>query len=365
MKKNITRYLGLFLFVAIARFSFAQQKTENIIIITTDGFRWQEAFGGMDLAIANQKKYNQGDSLYIFEKYWADNASERRKKLLPFLWNTIAHNGQIYGNRNFGNKVDNSNPYWFSYPGYSEIFCGYADTLINSNEYKNNPNVNVLEFINKQPKFKNKVAAFGAWEAFNRILNEPRCGFPVVAAFEPTGGKNPTPNEQLINAMLKDSYKPWNEDECLDVFTQYEAMEYLKTKKPKALYISYGETDEWAHAGQYKSYLDAAHQFDAWVKDIWNYLQQDPQYKNKTSLLITVDHGRGDKIKDQWTSHGSDISDAHEIWFAVMGPDTPPKGEVKQEMQVYQKQFAQTIASLLGLKFTTDHPVADGIAGVK
>ncbi|MEO6905543.1 MAG: hypothetical protein ABI148_04235 [Ginsengibacter sp.] len=364
MNKYKITILFLFVFFTNIHFSFAQQKTENIIVITTDGFRWQEVFGGMDSAIGNQRKYNQGDSDFIYKKYWANDVSERRRKLLPFLWNKIAVNGQIYGNRNFGNKVDNSNPYWFSYPGYSEIFCGFVDTLVNSNNYKNNPNTNVLEFINKQPKFKNRVAAFGAWDAFDRILNKPRCGFPVVAGFTPTGGKNPTIKEQLINSMLKDSYKPFNMEECLDVFTHYEAMEYLKARKPKVLYIAYGETDEWAHAGHYKDYLEAAHQFDEWVKDIWNYIQSLPQYKNKTSLFITVDHGRGDKNKDQWKDHGSDIIDAHEIWFAVMGPDTPAKGEVKSDMQIYQKQFAQTIASLLGLKFTAEHPVANGVSEV-
>lgn len=337
------------------------QKVENIIIVTTDGFRWQEVYGGMDSAIANNGKFNEGDSAYLFKKYWADNKDERRKKLLPFLWNTVASHGQLYGNRNFGNKVDNANPYWFSYPGYSEIFCGYVDTLVNSNGYKNNPNTNVLEFINKQPKFKNKVAAFGAWEAFNRILNEPRCGFPVVAAFDSYGGENPNEKQKLMNSMLKDSYKPFNEGECLDVFTHYGAMEYLHTKKPKALYISYGETDEWAHAGKYKSYLEAAHQFDKWLADVWDFIQHDPQYKNKTALFVTVDHGRGDEITNQWTSHGSDIADAHEIWFAVMGPGIPAIGEVKAKEHLYQKQFAQTIASLLGLQFTAEHPVAKAV----
>lgn len=65
--------------------------------------------------------------------------------------------------------------------------------------------------------------------------------------------------------------------------------------KPRVLYIAYGETDEWAHAGQYRFYLDAAKQVDAWIKKIWEFVQTDPQYKNKTALLITVDHGRGDK----------------------------------------------------------------------
>lgn len=363
MKKY--KYIALFILLSAFQKSFGQSHAENIIIITTDGFRWQEVFGGMDSAIANQPRYNQGDSNYIFKKYWSDSVAERRRKLLPFLWNTVAVNGQIYGNRRFGNNVDNSNPYWFSYPGYSEIFCGYVDTLVNSNSYKNNPNTNVLEYINKQRNYKNKVAAFGAWEAFNRILNEPRCGFPVIAAFDQCGGENPNEKERLINSMLKDSYKPWDEDECLDVFTHYEAMEHLKKHSPKVLYIAYGETDEWAHAGQYKSYLESAHQFDKWVKDIWDYIQSKPQYKNNTSLFITVDHGRGDKNKDQWRDHGSDIPDSHEIWFGVMGPHIPAKGEMKNRQQIYQKQFAQTIASLIGINFTAEHPVAEKIMGIQ
>lgn len=48
--------------------------------------------------------------------------------------------------------------------------------------------------------------------------------------------------------------------------------------------------------------------------------------KNKTTLFITVDHGRGDIEKEKWTSHNNKIQDAHEIWFAVMGPDTPVRG---------------------------------------
>src|SRR5689334_5859340 len=100
--------------------SFGQQ-IENIIIITTDGYRWQEVFKGMDSAIANNSKFHQGDSSYIFEKYWSNDENERRKKLMPFFWSTISNHGQIYGNRKFENKVNNANPYWFSYPGYSEI----------------------------------------------------------------------------------------------------------------------------------------------------------------------------------------------------------------------------------------------------
>ena len=111
------------------------------------------------------------------------------------------------------------------------------------------------------------------------------------------------------------------------------------------LYIAYGETDEWAHASEYRSYLDAGRQVDAWLKQLWDYVQSDPVYKNKTTLFITTDHGRGD----------------NEIWFAVIGPDTPVRGELNTEMQLYQQQFAQTIAKLVGYTYSAAHPVADEI----
>lgn len=348
----------------VSLISEAQPLAQNIIIITTDGLRWQEVFKGIDTAIANNKKYNEGDSAYLYKKYWDTDVTNRRKKLLPFLWTTLAEKGRIYGNRELGCRVDNANPYWFSYPGYSEIFTGYADSSINSNSYPPNPHVTVLEFLNNQPKLKGKVAAFGAWEAFNRILNEDRSGIPVIAGFDATGGKNPTANEKMINKLLKDSYKPWHEDECLDVFTHHAAMEWLKTRKPRVLYIAYGETDEWAHAGQYRSYLDASHQVDAWIKEIWEFVQRDVQYKNKTTLFFTVDHGRGDLNKNEWTSHGSKISDSYEMWFAVMGPDTPAAGEINQDMQLYQQQFAQTFARLMGFIYKAAHPVAAEITDI-
>ena len=356
------------LFIVVAFFfsinSIHAQQVENIIIITTDGFRWQELFKGMDSAIANNSKFNQGDSSYIFENYWANSENERRKKLMPFFWNIISNQGQIYGNREFDNKVNNANPHWFSYPGYSEIMTGFADSTIDSNEFPPNPHVTVLEFLNKQSKFKGKVAAFGAWNAFDRILNQQRSGIPVFSAFDTIGGKNPTPNEKLINAMMQDSYRPFGNAECLDVFTHYAALDYLKTKKPKVLYISYGETDEWAHHGYYRSYLDAAHLVDKWIKEMWTYTQSDPQYKNKTAIFITTDHGRGDINKNEWTDHGSGVADAYEIWFAAMGPNISSTGEQKSNVQFYQDQFAQTIAKILGFTYKASHPISPEIKSV-
>jgi hypothetical protein len=336
----------------------AQSKIENVILITTDGLRWQEVFQGMDPVLANDRAFNQGDSADIYKAFWAEDAITRRTKLMPFFWSTIAGSGQLYGNRAYGNNVNNANPHWFSYPGYSEILTGYGDEKINSNEFPPNPHVTVLEFLHKQPAFKNKIAVFGAWDAFDRIVNEQRSGIPVISAFDPVGGNKPTAAEKLINQLQQDVFKPWDNHECLDVFTHYAAMENLKVRKPKVMQISYGETDEWAHAGMYKNYLNAAHMVDKWIGDIWNFVQSDPQFKNKTAIIITTDHGRGDKVKEEWKHHGSKIVGADEIWVAVLAPGIVAKGEVKTPMQLYQQQVAQTLAKFLGQRYTAAHPIA-------
>jgi hypothetical protein len=342
----------------------AQTVSKNLIIITTDGLRWQELFGGMDSAIANNPAYHQEDSAYIYREYWAEDGAQRRKKLFPFFWNTIVAQGQLAGNRNEGSLVNNYNPYWFSYPGYSEIMTGYADTAINRNDYPPNPHMNVLEYLHRHPAFRGKVAAFGAWNAFDRILNEERSRYPVINAFDTLGGKQPTATEKLLNRMLHDSFKPWLDAECLDLFTHYGAMEYLKNKRPRVLYIAYGETDEWAHSGMYRNYLDAARQVDQWIEEIWNWVQKDPQYRNNTTIFITTDHGRGDVVKSEWTSHNSRIEGANEIWYAALGPGIRQGGMLKNHPVIYQRQFAQTFAKILGQQFRARHPVAPYIPGL-
>jgi bisphosphoglycerate-independent phosphoglycerate mutase (AlkP superfamily) len=130
-------------------------------------------------------------------------------------------------------------------------------------------------------------------------------------------------------------------------------MEYIKKNKPKVMYFAFDETDDFAHGGEYAAYLNSAHYTDRFISELWSYLQSDPQYKNKTTLIITSDHGRGNNAED-WKDHGQKVPVADQIWLAMIGPDTAPIGEAKTEQQLYQNQIAPTIGSLLGLDFSGD-----------
>jgi hypothetical protein len=334
--------------------SFAQTiQNKKIIVITTDGFRWQEVFNGLDPEVLKYKFFQHGDSANIAKEFGGVTAEEKRKKLLPFIWSTIATKGQIHGNRKFGSFVDNSNPYWFSYPGYSEILTGQVDTAINSNEYMPNPNTNFFEHLNTLPFYKNKVVAFGAWGAFKRILNEKRAGFTVMNANEVDEVLKSDAQINLISSIMKDVYQPFGADETQDGFIKYISLQYLKTKKPNAMYVSFGDTDELAHAGNYPEYLKAANRFDAYLKSIYDFVNTDPAYKGNTTILITTDHGRGDNVKTQWTSHGQNINDSHQIWYAIIGAGVEAKGEVTSNEQVYQKELIHKVANIAHIDFTS------------
>ena len=331
----------------------AQSKTENLVIVTLDGMRWQEVFGGADSVLLKDKKFTH-DSAGTSSKFWSSNINERRKKLFPFLWSVVSHTGQLYGNRWLNNKVDNANRYKFSYPGYNEIFTGYPDTAVNSNDKILNKNINVLEFINQQPAYKNKVAAFTTWDVFPFILNKWRSGIYVNADTDSLLFN--TEKFRLLNDIQTLTSRPIGVRP--DVLTYIAAREYMKEYKPKVLYIAFDETDDLAHAGMYDLYLGSAFAEDRMLEDLWNYIQSTPEYKNKTTLIVTCDHGRGDKIKENWKHHGEKIEDAGQIWIAAIGPDTKPKGEMINGDTLYQKQLAATFAAILGLHFTANHPVA-------
>lgn len=80
------------------------------------------------------KKYKVKDEVSLKKAYWRETPKARREALMPFLWGTIAKEGQIYGNRDKGSDAYVTNGLFFSYPGYSEAFCGFVDPHIKSND---------------------------------------------------------------------------------------------------------------------------------------------------------------------------------------------------------------------------------------
>ena len=191
MKRN-TIWLALLFSALLSLSALAQTKTENVILITFDGARTQEIFGGLDLDILKDKtRRGKVEDSTLYKKYWADTPEARREKLMPFFWGTLMkQHGSIAGNRALNSAVMTTNKMFFSYPGYSEILTGQAhDDVINSNDRKRNQFPSVLEFLKRKLNLnKNQVALFGSWDVFNWI-GEHQEGAVTINAFRNGQGR--------------------------------------------------------------------------------------------------------------------------------------------------------------------------------
>jgi hypothetical protein len=354
---KITKFILVFFAIfgiARAEEAASNRKTENVIFIMTDGLRWQEVFGGAEQSLMSKKAGGVANESRLKADYWRESPEARREALLPFVWNVMAKQGQIFGDRNEKSDMRVANGLKFSYPGYQETLCGFPDPKIDRNEFGPNPNVTVLEWLHRKPAFRSRVAAFGAWSVFDDILNRERCGFFVSAGFSPMPEDEANPQVRLLNRLKAEIPRTWDE-EPVDALTFHSALEYFKAKKPRVFYLSLGETDEWAHGGRYDEYLASARRADDYVRTFWELAQSLPEYRGKTTLLFSADHGRGNGLT-AWKDHGKDVEGAEYTWLAVLGPDTPALGQRKNIAEVFQGQIAATVAALLGEDYRADVP---------
>ena len=349
----------LFIFLLpIAGGVAAERKTENVILITLDGARTQEIFGGLDLdilrAVTKKGKIEETDS---YKKFWAATPEQRREKLMPFFWGTLMkQHGSIAGNQSLGSTVKITNGMRFSYPGYSEILTGQAhDDVIKSNDKKRNPYPTVLEFLKKKLELNQKqVAAFTSWDTLDYIVEHEEGAITSNSGFEAYA--HPDPIIQKLSEFQFETDTPWDTVRH-DAYTYRFARAHLETYKPRVLYLGLGETDDWAHNGRYDKVLDALQRTDTYLRDLWRFLQSEDKYRQKTSILITVDHGRGNTAAN-WTDHGEKVLEAQYIWLAVLSPDSNLRGEWSKAETIYQNQIAATLCGLLGLDYGENNPNA-------
>jgi len=363
MSSRIARFsscVGLVTLLALPLPAPAQPtplKTRNVVLIISDGLRRQEVFTGADPTLLNEKHGGIWDKeADLRREFWRDDPNERRKVLFPFLWTMVAAHGQIFGNPAKDSVARVTNGLAFSYPGYNEMITGHADPHINSNEFGPNPNVSVFEWLNGLPELHGRVGVYGTWATFKDIFNVKRSNLPMLVGYDLPYSGELTPRQALLNRLYTSTTK-LDDEAVYDAFMQVPLLESFAKSQPRVLFVGYGETDNWAHAGRYDLVLHSAHAFDQFVEELWNTLQALPAYKDQTTFIITTDHGRGGGLT-QWKEHGVDEKGSEYIWIAVMGPDTAPLGERSHTAEVHQAQIAATVAAFLGKDYRAAAPQA-------
>lgn len=332
--------------MAIGTPARAAEADRRLVLVTLDGLPWTEVFRGADPQRAADTAFTPQAEL--IRKDFLDPA-DRRAALMPFLTAVVAKDGVLLGDRDHGSCAAVANTRWFSYPGYNEILTGRPDPTIQSNAHGPNANVSFLEWLNRRPGFHGKVEVAASWEAFNDIVPAARSGVRVNAGWAGGGTAGPIAELQRNTPRLWPAAR-W------DSFTQAWALEALKVRKPKVLYVAYDETDDFAHDGRYDQMLWAARRADGFVAEIWRTLQADPAYAGKTTLIVTTDHGRGTQSPEAWRGHGPVARGSDAIWIGALGPGVRPGAQPPGCAS--QSQVAATALKALGLDGSAFDPRA-------
>lgn len=329
----------------------------RVILLTLDGLRIQEMFTGMDPVIANAPEAESGvyDLEVTRKRYWRETPEARREALMPFFWKTLVPQGMIVGNPALGSRVTVRNDQWFSYPGYSEILTGEPHAEIRSNDFVRYPHQTVLEYAQRELGLSfTDVAQIGSWDGFKYAASQKDGGFFMSGAYDFLPAALSTPELDLMAGLRREVIENW-EESSNDALTFRLALGYLRKHKPRLLWLGLGQSDDWAHAKRYDRVLDYLHLADSWIGELWQAVQSDPDYRGRTTLIITADHGRGRTPAD-WHDHGAGIEGAQEIWVAIIGPDTPALGELKNLAGVTQSNVAATLLQYLGLDHRDFNP---------
>jgi hypothetical protein len=293
----------------------------------------------------------------LYRRFGGETPEARRLRLLPFFWGELmARHGSIAGNPRLASSVRLTNTHRFSYPGYSEILVGEADdTGVATNDRVHNPRTTVLEALKSHLGLSAEQAAvFGSWEVLNEVVERVPGALTVNAGYEALGLSAPGAAE--LNRLQVDAPTPWNSVRH-DAYTFGLAMMHLRAFKPRVFFLALGEMDDWAHDGRYDRTLESYTRADAYLRELWTWLQAQPEYRDRTHILITTDHGRGRTTAD-WRDHGARVAGAEDVWMAFVSPRVAARGEWRGHPPLFAHQAAATMAAWMGLDWSVGRPRA-------
>lgn len=333
---------------------------ERVIVISLDGVRTQEMFGGLDATILQHvlgPKVKATDHP-VYKAYWRETREARRTALMPFLWGTLLEqHGSIVGDRAAGSVMQLGNAHRFSYPGYAELMTGSPhDAVIDSNDNRRYPFETVLQFLRREfAATREQVACFGSWDVFASIASSVDDGVYTNAGYQ--AYDVPDARVQALSAAQLETLPTWDTARY-DHYTWQFAMDHLVRHQPRALWIGLDETDDWSHNRHYVRVLQYLHRFDGWLSRLWDLISTTSWLRGTTALMLVTDHGRGNTTAD-WHSHGKDTEGAQFVWAAVAAPNWPARGVWKPgHAPASQSQVAATVAALVGKDWTRASPGA-------
>ncbi|MEP6715267.1 MAG: twin-arginine translocation signal domain-containing protein [Terriglobia bacterium] len=141
-----------------------------------------------------------------------------------------------------------------------------------------------------------------------------------------------------------------------DELSVHVARQLMRAMAPSLLFVTLHDMDV-AHVGTYSLYLEGIQRSDRLCAVLWQAIQSDPEYKDRTTMLILPDFGRdadGDPGGNGFQHHRTGGPLARTTWLLALGPHV--RGNVTVDRLVECIDVVPTVGGLLGF----DTPMAQG-----
>jgi hypothetical protein len=278
-------------------------KTENVIIVIVDGPRYSETWG------------------------------DQTHQYIPHMANDLAKEGVIY--TQFLNDG-----YTYTNSGHAAITTGFRKEINNDvkREYPKNPSIFQF-FLKKSGKAKTAAWVITSKDKLEILSNTQ----------DPEWENKFIPSTDCGINGLGTGYRQ-------DSTTLRRSKEILAQYHPNLVLINFKEPDASGHANDWQGYLRGIKDTDEYIWQLWNFINTDPVYKGKTTLMVTNDHGRHlDDVEDGFVSHGDHCEGCRHINFFAAGPDFKKNSIIDAKHK--QVDIPPTVGQLLGFPI----PASEGV----
>ena len=94
----------------------------------------------------------------------------------------------------------------------------------------------------------------------------------------------------------------------------------MRSDRPRFMLLNFGTTDPTAHSGDWKAHVGAVRNNDTVLWELWKALQADENYRDRTTLVITNDHGyMEDGTHDGFAEHGDASEVSRHVMLLMLG----------------------------------------------
>jgi hypothetical protein len=284
MRSMTFRFSLLLLLIPLAiQYSYGEFKAKNVFVIVGDQFRQDESFG------------------------------DRTHQLIPHIWNDFVPNGSkcetFYGNPSFMVKV------------HSATLTGSWKDVRRLKPQETPDQPTMFEYYRKG---LNK-----SLESCYFITSKPEFAFLAYSNHEDYG--------EEFKANLELTKKPNDDNELCD-----KLFAYMKKNHPQLVFVILGGAKSFnkkKRPDEVERYRKQLKEMDANLFKIWNAVQADDVYKDKTDFFFLNDHG--DIIDHE------DCDDECKRYLDVVaiGPDIKKKFESKDKYR--QVSICPTVGKIL------------------